>query len=120
MAAFLSKESETSISLQTRPRAAGSSECRGRPRKYGLQDFRSVRDILDKHIRLKASVFTQWNIVKNTSTETRTIPHSNFAYILLNHYQRAEEGKVGKGSTILRKQWVATDIIFLTSALYKL
>ena len=53
MAAFLNKESETSISRQRRPRVAvyqdseekmkdRSSECRGRPRKYGRQDFRSM------------------------------------------------------------------------------
>ena len=99
---------------------ARSSGCRGRPRKYGLQDFRSVRDILDKHIRLKASVFTQWNIVKNTSTETRTMSSSDFASIMFNYYHRSEEGKVGKGSTVMRKQCIATDIIFLTIALYKL
>ena len=76
------------------------------------QGFRSVRSILDGEIRLKASVFTLWNIKKNTSTGTKTILHSNFASILLNYYQRAKEGKVGKGRTIMRKQWVATDIIF--------
>ena len=127
MAAFLNKESQTSISLLTRPRAAvyqdseekmkdRSSECHGRPRKYGRQDFRSVRTILDKQIRLKAGVLTQWNIVKNT----RTILHSDFALILLNYYQRAKEAKVGKGSTIMRNQWVATNNFFLTSAIYKL
>ena len=117
MAAFLNKESQTSISLLTRPRAAvyqdseekmKDRECHGRPRKYGRQDFRSVRTILDKQIRLKAGVFTQRNIVKNT----RTILHSDFALILLNSYQRAKEAKVGKGSTIMRNQWVATNNFF--------
>ena len=131
MAPFLNKKIENSISLQTRPRVAvyqdpegkmkdRSSGCRGRPRKYGRQGFRSIRSILDKQICLKVRVFQQWNIVKNNSTETRTMSHFDFPYILLNYYHRATEGKVGKGSTIMRKQWVATDIIFLTTALYKL
>ena len=117
MAVILNKENETSILLQTRPRVAvcqdpeekmkdRSSGWCGRPRKYGHQDFRSVRSILDKQIRLKANVFTQWNIVKNMNTETRTMSHSDFASILLNYYQKAEEEKVGIGSTIMRKQCV--------------